>query len=90
MQFEIDQENCIQHPGFTDKQAWNVNIESSISGSFSLSYPTSDRPPLTYFIRPGIQNIYGTLPPDMPFHLCFPVNVTVKWFTYLSALDKSE
>jgi hypothetical protein len=86
---EIDQNNCIQHPGFTDKQAWNVSIESSINGSFSLTHPTSGKPPLQYFIREGSQNIYGTLPPGTPFHLCFPANVTVNSFTHLQAVGQS-
>jgi len=89
LRLEIDQKNCIQHPGFTGKQAWNVSIESSINGSFSLMYAIAEEPPLEYFIRVGSQNIYGTLTPGTPFHLCFPANVTVKSFTHLPAAGQS-
>jgi len=90
LRLEIDQKNCIQHPGFSGKQAWNVSIDSSINGSFSLMYATAEKPPLQYFIRVGSQNIYGTLPPGTPFHVCFPANVTVNSFTHLPAVDRSE
>jgi hypothetical protein len=90
LQFEIDRKNCIEHPAFAEMQAWNANIESSINGSFALHDPSSDKQQLTYFIRAGVQNIYGTWPPDMPFHLCLPANVTVISFSHLSALNPAR
>lgn len=87
---KIDRHHCIKHSGFSDTQAWNVTVESSNNGSFSLVFDTPEPPPLTYFIRAGVQNLYGTLPPGTPFHLCFPPEVVVSSFTHLPALDSPE
>jgi hypothetical protein len=86
----MDQKNCLQHNGFTRDQAWNIKLKSPINGSFTLAGHTSGRPPLQYFLRTGVQNVYGMLPSGTPIHLCFPADVTVSAFTHLPVVDASN
>ena len=76
----VDSNNCIKHSALRQETAWKLKLESLVEGHFLVPASIGD---LSYFIRPGFQRIYGILPPGVPFHICFPTNVIVKYFDLL-------
>ncbi|NQX87629.1 MAG: hypothetical protein HRT77_03090 [Halioglobus sp.] len=79
----VDTRNCITHPAGHSELAWRAQLNAPSDGRFQLPHDLAGDGPMTYFVRPGVQALYGMLPAGMPLQVCFPPDVSVESFTYL-------